>query len=490
MADAYSHVSGRLGVASVTHGPGLTNTITALVGAVRKRSQVLLITGETPSRRDHLQSIDVRTVASLSGAGYERVYNAEDVVVATDRAFRRVMMEHLPVVLDVPADLLISEIGDELALSTLPDMGAVACDPRALDNALGLIASANRPVILAGRGAVEANARAALIELADIVGATLATTLLAKDYFRGHPFNLGICGTLSSAVGSTAISAADCVIAFGASLNQHTAGFTLAGSSGSLLARKRIVQCEIDPARIGVVTPIAEPVVGDARTIALAMIEELRAAGVSSTGARDSQLECELSAASSFDDFTDCSSAETVDPRTAMARIDEILPTERVVVTDGGRFVRAAWRFLHVTDPSCFVTTIHFGSIGLGLSAAIGAAAARPEVPTIAVLGDGGFMMNMAEFATAVSNHMRLVVVIVNDGAYGQEYRKLLDYGIDPTYSLNNWPEFAVVAEAMGGRGLTVRSLEQLDVLAELLPELEGPLLVDLKVDPALDTRM
>jgi len=85
---------------------------------------------------------------------------------------------------------------------------------------------------------------------------------------------------------------------------------------------------------------------------------------------------------------------------------------------------------------------------------------------------------------------LRLVVVIVNDGAYGQEYRKLLDYGIDPTYSLNDWPEFAVVAEAMGGRGLTVRSLEQLDVLAELLPELEGPLLVDLKVDPALDTRM
>jgi thiamine pyrophosphate-dependent acetolactate synthase large subunit-like protein len=457
---------------------------------VRRRSQVLLITGETPSRRDHFQNIDVRAVASLAGASYERVYNAEDAVVATDRAFRRVMAEHLPVVLDVPADLLNSEIGDELALTTLPDMGAAACDPSALDNALGLLASANRPVVLAGRGAVESDAREVLIELADIIGATLATTLLARDYFRGHPFDLGICGTLSSAVGSMAISAADCVIAFGASLNQHTAGSTLAGSSGSLLARKRIVQCEIDPARIGVVTPITTLVVGDARTIALAMIGELRAAGVSRTGARDSQLECALSAASPFDDFTDCSSGETVDPRTAMVRIDEILPTERVVVTDGGRFVLAPWRFLHVTDPSCFVTTTHFGSIGLGLSAAIGAAAARPDLWTIAVLGDGGFMMNMAEFSTAVSNHMRLVVVIVNDGAYGQEYRKLLEYGIDPTYALNNWPEFAVVAEAMGSRGLTVRSLEELDVVAELLPALEGPLLVDLKVDPALNIRM
>jgi thiamine pyrophosphate-dependent acetolactate synthase large subunit-like protein len=134
------------------------------------------------------------------------------------------------------------------------------------------------------------------------------------------------------------------------------------------------------------------------------------------------------------------------------------------------------------------VHSCNFGSIGLGLGTAIGAATAQPQVPVIAVLGDGGFMMNMAEFSTAVRNRLRLMVVIANDGAYGAEYRKLTEYGVDPAYSLSDWPDFKGVADAMGGHGVTVRSAKEIGALADLVPTLEdGPVLVDLKLSAAVD---
>jgi thiamine pyrophosphate-dependent acetolactate synthase large subunit-like protein len=176
-----------------------------------------------------------------------------------------------------------------------------------------------------------------------------------------------------------------------------------------------------------------------------------------------------------------------VDLRTVMVRIDEMLPPERSVVTDAGRFLLGPWRYLHVADPQCFVHTTNFASIGLGMGTAIGASVARPGQVTVAVTGDGGFMMHMAEFSTAVRYQLPLVVVVLNDSAYGAEYTGLKHYGFDPGLSFIDWPDFAPVAQALGGRGMTVRTLSDLDALAGLIEDRGGPILVDVKVDPAVD---
>jgi thiamine pyrophosphate-dependent acetolactate synthase large subunit-like protein len=333
-------------------------------------------------------------------------------------------------------------------------------------------------VILGGRGAVLAGARAELEQLADLVGAPVATTLLGKDFFRGHPRNIGICGTVSSPIGAEVVAGADCVVAFGASLNKHTAGPALAG--------KRVVHCDIDPQRIGAFMDIDLAVLGDARAVASAMVDGLVDARFDAAAAEDG-LAARLASASPRDEFKDRSGEGTLDLRTAMVALDELLPVDRSVVTDAGRFLLGPWKFLHVNDPMRFVHTTNFASIGLGLGNAIGAAVAHPRQLTVAVVGDGGFMMHLGEFSTAARNELPLLVVVLNDGSYGAEYTALKLYGMDPDYSLISWPDLAPVATALGGRGITVRSVDQLTEAVSGIESLSRPLLLDVKVDPSVD---
>jgi acetolactate synthase I/II/III large subunit len=485
MADGYSRVSGNVGVVSVTHGPALTNTLTALVEATRNRSRLLLITGETPWQDGHLQFINIGGVIAPTGAGYERVYKSADVEAAMGRAFRRIDAERRPIVLDVPFDLLLQAAPSasvyRIRSSQTPGLPALPDampDAATLDQALGLLASASRPVIVAGRGAV--HAREALVRLARAVGASLSTSLLAKDLFRGVEGNLGICGTVSGKVAARELAGSDCVLVFGAGLNRYTAAALPEGA--------KIIQCDADVAAFGACTPIDVPMLGDARTVATAMERALSESGISRSQARLARLESEITSAGPGADFADASDDETVDLRSAMIRIDEVLPAERIVVTDVGRFMQAPWCYLHVDDPRHFVHSCNFGSIGLGLGTAIGAAIAAPDLPVVAVLGDGGFMMNMSELSTAIRQELRLLVVIANDGAYGAEYRKLAAYGVDPAYSLSSWPNFSAVAEAMGGRSLDVSSVKDIDRLADLMPALgNGPVLVNLMLNPAVE---
>lgn len=483
MAVGFSRVSGGLAIASVTHGPAFTNTLTALVEAARWRSSVLLLTGDPPSVRDHLQYIDIPTLVAATGAGYERVYSAETTVDDFNRAVWRVHSERRPIVLNVPFDLLTADAGEPgplRATAQLPPPSSAS--EGSLDAALGLIASARRPLLLAGRGAVDANAPEALVALGDLIDAPMATTLGAKDLFRAHPRNIGVFGTVSSSPALELIGESDCIVAFGASLNQYTT------AQGALIREKRVVQVDSDPSQIARRYPVDVPVVGDAREVAERISVCLREAdlgparsdGLAHAGARWAE-------AARADAFDDQSGAQTIDLRTAMVALDEALPAARSVVTDVGRFMIAPWQHLHVPDPRYFLPSVGFGSIGLGLGTAIGASFAAPEQMTVLVTGDAGFMMSVGELATAARNRLPLTVVVANDGAYGAEYRKLKEYGVDPAYSLLVWPDLAELARGFGCEGVTVKARGDLKLARDRFSQLEGPLLVDLRLDPALE---
>jgi thiamine pyrophosphate-dependent acetolactate synthase large subunit-like protein len=481
MADGWSRMTGRIGVATVTHGPGLSNTATALIEAVRSRSRVLLLTGDTPPEPTHFQRIDIAAFASMAGAGYERVYGPDSVVRDLNRALARVAGEGRPVVLDLPAALLGQQCGAQVAVSPPRWPEPAAASAEQLDAALGLIASAERPVIVAGRGAVEAGARDAIVALAERIAAPLATTVLAKDLFRGHPDDLGLCGSLSHDVASGALGKADVLIVFGAALNVYTS------FHGELTRGKRIVQVDRDPGRFGWYVPVDEPVCADARSAAEAMVAALDDADHAPSRTWLEGIRAALAERDPVAEFRDRTGPDTVDIRTACLRLDDQLPGARTVVSDIGRFTSAAWRYLGAPSAEDFTTMGGFGSIGLGLAGAIGAAVARPDTTTVAVLGDGGFMMNAAELSTAVRERLAMVVVVFNDGAYGAEYHKLLGAGADPNHSLNRWPELAPIAEAMGAEAVVVRKLDELESLRLRVAEATGPLVVELKLDPAVN---
>lgn len=482
MADGYSRVGNRLGVASVTHGPGVANTVTALTEAVRARSTMIVVTGDTPSRPGHLQQFDLRAVSGLTGAGYHRVLRPEDVADDIAAVTRRVLATRRPVLLDIPVDLHDADAPEPLPRGQARAEHAFAPDPDELDQALGMIATARRPLVLAGRGAALAGARADLVELADLIGAPLATTLLARDLFRGHPYDLGVAGTLGTEISTGTILAADCVVAFGAELNRYTT------AEDSLLRDKAVVRIDIDSERLSQGGPVDAPVLGDARVTARAMTEQLRAAEHRPGSFRGAELAAALAAYNPRTEFTDRSGPATLDLRSAMIRLDELLPPERAVVTDTGRFVYAPWRYLHVPEPIAFAHTLNFASIGLGIATAIGAAAATPERLTVAVVGDGGGMMGMAELITAVRWKLPIVVVVCNDGAYGMEYRHLEKAGADAGPSLLHWPDFSPVARAYGAEAVTVRTMDELETAVRLLDASSRvPFVIEIKADPAVD---
>jgi acetolactate synthase-1/2/3 large subunit len=480
MAIGYAVMSGKVGVCSVTHGPAMTNTITALVEGVKGQAPIVLICGDTDVEdREHNQNIAQREFVIAAGAGFEQVRSPKTAVEDVARAMRRAMVERRPIMLNVPAEFDWLNVDYRPIRVRIPENRAVVPESDDLDNVIGIIAAAKRPVVLAGRGASSAQARTALLKLAKRIEAPLATTLKGKDLFRGEDYNLGVCGTVSSPVAVDVIMESDCLIAFGAGLNRYTT------SRGSFLNGKRIIQINLEPTEVGRnITPDAA-LVGDPAGMADIIVHWLDEAEIPSSGAYTPELKERIAASGPEVVNAADNGNDTVDYGWALTKFDQLLAQDRVVVTDGGRFMVGVWKTVGVDGPASFLTTVNFSSIGLGLPYAIGASYARPGRPIVLFTGDGGFMNGgLAEFNTAVRCKVDLIVIVCNDSAYGAEYVKFRAKELSPTNIFFDWPDFAPVAVALGGEGVTVKSEEDFVLAERALRQRRGPLLIDVKLDP------
>ena len=481
MAEGWAKATGRLGVATVTHGPGLTNTITALVEGVKNETPMLLVAGDTPVENEqHLQNLDQHALVVATGAGFQPVRNVETIAEDVSTAVRRAHAERRPIVVNVPLNIEWDEVDYEPRPTLNSPPVRLAPDPDQLESALGIIASSARPVILAGRGAVLSGAREVLIELGDALGAPLATSLLGTGFFSDQPFNLGIHGTLSHEVAGETLAMADCLIVFGASLNFFTTDYQ------SLLAGKRVVHVNLDPTHIDRHATVAAGVVGDATVVAEAMIALLKEAEHQPSSFRTADLEKKLQEFDLSDSYEDKSYDGAVDPRTLTRQLDAGLPQDRQVVVDAGRFMLDALT-MSVPNPRDLVTSHGFGAIGLGMSTAIGAAVAHPTRPTVLCIGDGGYMMGgLTELSTAVHLGLDLIVIVYNDGSYGAEHIQLVTKGMDPAASLHEWPDFCAVAESMGCDTAKITSLDDIDAALEVVKNRQPgrPVLIEASTDP------
>ncbi len=481
MAEGWAKATGRLGVATVTHGPGLTNTITALVEGVKNETPMLLVAGDTPVENEqHLQNLDQHALVVATGAGFQPVRNVETIAEDVSTAVRRAHAERRPIVVNVPLNIEWDEVDYEPRPALNSPPVRLAPDPDQLESALGIIASSARPVILAGRGAVLSGAREVLIELGDALGAPLATSLLGTGFFSDQPFNLGIHGTLSHEVAGETLAMADCLIVFGASLNFFTTDYQ------SLLAGKRVVHVNLDPTHIDRHATVAAGVVGDATVVAEAMIALLKEAEHQPSSFRTADLEKKLQEFDLSDSYEDKSYDGAVDPRTLTRQLDAGLPQDRQVVVDAGRFMLDALT-MSVPNPRDLVTSHGFGAIGLGMSTAIGAAVAHPTRPTVLCIGDGGYMMGgLTELSTAVHLGLDLIVIVYNDGSYGAEHIQLVTKGMDPAASLHEWPDFCAVAESMGCDTAKITSLDDIDAALEVVKNRQPgrPVLIEASTDP------
>jgi thiamine pyrophosphate-dependent acetolactate synthase large subunit-like protein len=485
MADGYSRVSGRVGVCSVHQGPGLTNTITGLTEAAKSRTPLLVLAGESPAAALNSNfRIDQQGLVESVGATADRVHGAATAADDAQRAYQRAVLERRPVVLMLPIDIQ-PQPPDELEprQPPLPEFATPDPSAQSIQAVADLLQGAERPLIIAGRGAVLADARDELERLGALVGALLATSAPANGLFAGLRYAVGIAGGFSSPFAARLLPQADAVLVAGASVNDWTT------RHGALIAPgAKLAQIDIEARAISRNHPADIAMLGDAAAGARLLADELERRGHRATGFRTPELASQIAENTwRHDPYEDASTDQWIDPRTLSIALEERLPADKAVAVDSGHFLGYPAMFLSVADAHAWVFPNGFQAVGLGLGNAIGAAIARPDRVTVAAIGDGGAFMALPEIETATRLGLKLLVLIYNDHAYGAEVHHFAPMGHDVSRVQFPDANLAAIAEACGAAAATIRRTPELDIVPVWLKEpTPRPLVLDAKVNPTI----
>ncbi|MEJ6556013.1 thiamine pyrophosphate-binding protein [Microbacterium esteraromaticum] len=485
-ADAHFRASGRIAAATSTYGAGFTNTLTALAEAVQAHVPLVLVVGDEPTSGPRPWDVDQIAMASAVGA---RTYTTghADAAATTVIAIEHALTYRVPVVLAIPYDVAALEAG-AVAPDPVPRVPAPLA-PRGefadgmLDDIANALRSAERPFLLAGRGAWLAGASEALGALADAAGALTASTALGRGVFPDTRYDLGVTGGFGAESAMQLIRQADVAVVFGASLNQFTMRFGALFAPGT-----RVFQVDVTPAATH--AHVGGFVRADARLAAEALVERLGipASGITHTPWRET---VDVEAARAYADGDELAADGRLDPRSAARRIAELLPEDRVVVSDGGHFIGWANMYWPVAAPDrMMMVGTAFQSIGQGWPSVVGATRARPEQTIVLTSGDGGGLMAIADLESAVRAAAgRGVAVIWNDAAYGAEVNLYGLKGLAEGPMLIPEVDFAAFAAAVGAEGVVVRTLDDLERLrtwASEDPSDRRFLVLDLRISGAV----
>jgi thiamine pyrophosphate-dependent acetolactate synthase large subunit-like protein len=484
MADVAARLTRHLTVVSVTAGPGLTNAITGIGECAKSDTPLLVlagdvVTGDTQSAFAFNQSELVHAVGGI----WKQISDPQTAYADAWQAASLALRERKPVVLSLPVDVQEAKIAAPMGKKHPPVVAKSPLNAAKLDELVATIKASKKPLILAGHGAVVADAEPLLIALADRLGALVATSVQAHGMFSGHPWNLGIAGGFSSPAAAELIAQSDMILAFGMSLNMWTT------KKGKLISEyAQLVQIDVEKGRIGVHRPVDLELEGDAAVVAAAVLEALGPADTAQAGWRTTDVANVMKTRSNRQlAYDDTSDTDHIDPRTLSKAVDDILPKDRTIVVDGGHFVGWVARYLSVPDYRGWCIPIAFQSIGLGLAGAIGASVVQPERLTVLAVGDGGFLMGIAELETAVRLKKRLCIFIYNDSAYSAEVHHFAPEGYSAAMAQFPVTDFAAIARGYGADGVVVRTLADLAPLQRWVDGgAEGVFIVDGRINPAL----
>jgi acetolactate synthase I/II/III large subunit len=488
MAQGYARASGRVGVAVATSGPGATNLVTPIADAWMDSTPLVCITGQVRSTligTDAFQECDITGITIPIVKHSWLVQRAEELPHVLKAAFHVARTGRCgPVLVDVPRDVQEAELDfsypEHVSLPGWkpPRRG----HPRQIAAAAEVVAAAERPILYAGGGVLNAGATDELRTLAEAGRIPVVTTLMAKSAFpESHALHAGWPGMHGPKWSNWALNKADVIVAIGARFDDRVTGKVSAFAPGAT-----VVHLDIDAAEISKIRRADIPVVGPLRPV----LAELAAAlgSVSSTGRTDEWL-------AAIDGWREqfplryANGGDLLKPQRVLEALRDLTAgRDDVVWTTGvGQHQMWAMQYLPCDRPRTFVTSGGLGTMGYGVPAAVGAKAARPEATVVCVDGDGCFQMTGQELATSVLEELPIVVVIINNGYLGM-VRQWQDMFFEERFSqvslTHAVPDYAALARAYGALGFTVDSDDELeDTLAQALGS-GRTAVVDCRVDP------
>jgi len=482
MADGYARASGKIGVCDSTSGPGSTNLVTGVATAYVDSSPMLVLTGQVTTSalgNQAFQEADSFSLMMPITKHNFRVLSPRDIPEAVKRGVAIATSGRMgPVHIDLPSDVQKAEVPEDAYKADFSAPPALE-DFSALSDAIKILKSAERPMLLVGGGAIWSNAGPEVMKLAEMLMAPVATTIMAKGIIpEDHPLCLGIIGMHGRESARKAFLEADTILAVGTRFSDRSAG-----NQSELPLSTKIIHIDIDPGEAGKSARTQVRLVGDAKRALAAIIDSLAAQrGESAWTERVAEMvancSCEIDLTSS-----------PVLPQSAICEINRTLPHDAIVLTEVGQNQMWAAHFFKAKYPRQFITSGGFGTMGFGFPASLGAKCAFPEKTVVDIAGDGSIQMVAHEFATAVSENLPVVVCVFNNGWLGmvKQWQKLFNNARYSGTQLNNNPDFVKLAQAYGADGVHVERSSELKEALTNAYRAGVPYLVDIHLEAEED---
>ncbi|CAB4672032.1 unannotated protein [freshwater metagenome] len=488
-ATGYAQVTGRVGVCIATSGPGATNLVTPLADAAMDSVPLVAITGQVPSAAigtDAFQEADIRGITMPFTKHNYLVTNPDDIPRAIAEAFHIAGSGRPgPVLVDIAKDALQKETKFVWPTSInlpgyhpqiTPDSGAIA-------DAAALITQSSKPVFYVGGGVIKANASRELLQLAELLGAPVVTTLMARGAFPdSHTLHLGMPGMHGTVAAVTALQKADLLITLGARFDDR-----VTGKLSTFATNAKVIHADIDPAEIGKNRYADVPIVGDVKETISALIPALKKALEKNRPDLTAWLRQMNSLRSTYPLGYDKPADGSVSPQYVIERLGKISGPDAIYVAGVGQHQMWASQFVSYEKPRTWLNSGGLGTMGYSVPAAMGAKVGAPDTTVWAIDGDGCFQMTNQELVTCALNNIPIKVAIINNESLGmvRQWQTLFYEGRYSNTSLESKrvPNFPMLAEAMGCVGLSCERPEDVDKTIEKAMSInDQPVVVDFRV--------
>jgi acetolactate synthase-1/2/3 large subunit len=484
-AEGYAKATGKVGVAFATSGPGATNLITPICDAMMDSVPVVFITGQVRTEllgTDGFQEADTIGITMPVVKHSVMIQHPQELPRAIHEAFHIARTGRPgPVLVDIPLDLSRAEIDYE----PVGDVRLPGYQPRIEGNqkqirqAAKALAAAQRPVIYAGGGVVNANAAEELIEFATSDRFPVTCTLMGLGAFPApHQQWLGMLGMHGTRAANYAMDEADLICAIGARFDDR-----ITGKLSEFAPRAKFIHIDVDPAEISKNVPAHIPIVGDAKHVLAKLVVEYRATGADPDrlGAWWTRIEgWREKYPLGYEDSTD----SEIKPQYMIKALFEATGGEAIVTSDVGQHQMWAAQYYDFPAPRRWVNSGGLGTMGFGLPAAMGAAVGCPERLVVCIAGDGSVQMNAQELATCAQNKIPIKVFIMNNGYLGmvRQWQELFWDGRYSHVDMGEFPDFVKLAEAHGVTGMRFEDKRTLVEDFKRAIAIDGPVLVDVRV--------
>ena len=488
-ATGYAQVTGRVGVCIATSGPGATNLVTPLADAAMDSVPVVAITGQVPSLAigtDAFQEADIRGITMPFAKHNYLVTDPAEIPRAIAEAFHIASTGRPgPVLVDIAKDALqkMTDFKYPTSVNLKGYQPKVEPNAQAIADAAALIAQSSKPVFYVGGGVIKADANRELLEIANLLGAPVVTTLMARGAFPdSHPLHLGMPGMHGTVAAVTALQKADLLITLGARFDDR-----VTGKLSTFAVNAKVIHCDVDPAEIHKNRFADVPVIGDVKHTLQALIPALKAALAKSQPDLSTWLRQMNSLKSSYPLGYDQPSDGSLSPQYVIERLGKISGPNAIFTSGVGQHQMWAAQFISYENPRTWLNSGGLGTMGYAVPAAMGAKVGAPDTTVWAIDGDGCFQMTNQELVTCALNNIPVKIAIINNESLGmvRQWQTLFYEGRYSNTSLESKrvPNFPMLAEAMGCVGLSCERPEDVDATIEKAMSInDQPVVVDFRV--------